>query len=133
MVSRNLFPFPERTACIATFHRSVWIVPMIHQPQPEAISRQGITQITPEDIQEAASQNMRWKLIGSVKKLEHGVEAYVKPVMLPLDNPLANISGAGNAIQYQSDLLGSITLIGPGAGRKETAAALIEDLLHIVL
>ena len=101
--------------------------------KPESISRQGITQITPEDIQEAAKNNMRWKLIGSVKKLEHGVEAYVKPMMMPLDDPLANISGAGNAIQYQSDLLGSITLIGPGAGRKETAAALIEDLIHIVL
>ena len=37
------------------------------------------------------------------------------------------------SIQYHTDLLGPITLIGPGAGRKETAAALIEDLIHIVL
>lgn len=100
--------------------------------KPEAIDRKGITEITPEDIRKAAENNMRWKLIGSVKKLEKGVEAWVRPVMLPLDNPLANISGAGNAIQYHSDLLGAITLIGPGAGRKETAAALIEDLMHIV-
>ena len=101
--------------------------------KPENIERQGITGITPDDIREAAEKNMRWKLIGSVKKLDRGVEAWVRPVMLPLDNPLANISGAGNAIQYHSDLLGAITLIGPGAGRKETAAALIEDLMHIVL
>lgn len=101
--------------------------------KPENIDRKGITEITPDDIREAAEKNMRWKLIGSVKKAEKGVEAWVKPVMLPLDNPLANISGAGNAIQYESDLLGAITLIGPGAGRKETAAALIEDLMHIVL
>ncbi len=100
--------------------------------KPENISRKGITEITPEDIREAAEKNMRWKLIGSVSKTENGVEASVKPVMLPLDNPLANITGAGNAIQYQTDLLGAITLIGPGAGRKETAAALIEDLIHIV-
>ncbi len=101
--------------------------------KPENISRKGITDITPEDIREAAGKNMRWKLVGSVKKTDSGVEASVKPVMLPLDNPLANITGAGNAIQYQTDLLGAITLIGPGAGRKETAAALIEDLIHIVL
>ena len=101
--------------------------------KPENIERQGITGITPDDIRKAAENNMRWKLIGSVKKLDRGVEAWVRPVMLPLDNPLANISGAGNAIQYHSDLLGAITLIGPGAGRKETAAALIEDLMHIVL
>ena len=100
--------------------------------KPEDIARKGITEITPEDIREAADKNMRWKLVGSVKKTQNGVEASVKPVMLPLDNPLANITGAGNAIQYQTDLLGAITLIGPGAGRKETAAALIEDLIHIV-
>ncbi len=101
--------------------------------KPENISREGITDITVEDIQDAAENNMRWKLIGSLKKTENGVEAFVKPMMLPMDNPLAGITGAGNAIQYHTDLLGAITLIGPGAGRKETAAALIEDLLHIVL
>jgi homoserine dehydrogenase len=36
-----------------------------------------------------------------------------------------------NAIQYETDLLGIVTLIGPGAGRKETAAALLEDLITI--
>ena len=101
--------------------------------KPENISREGITDITVEDIQDAAENNMRWKLIGSLKKTDNGIEAFVKPMMLPMDNPLAAINGAGNAIQYHTDLLGAITLIGPGAGRKETAAALIEDLLHIVL
>ena len=72
-------------------------------------------------------------LLEGLKKTEKGLEASVKPVMLPEDNPLSAIRGAGNAIQYRTDLLGEITLIGPGAGRKETAAALIEDLLHIVL
>ena len=85
-----------------------------------------------KDIQEALKNNMHWKLIGSVKKTPQGVKASVKPVMLPNDNPLAGIKGAGNAIQYHTDLLGEITLVGPGAGRKETAAALIEDLIHIM-
>ena len=100
--------------------------------KPEDISREGITKITPEDIQEAAAQNKRWKLIGSVKKTDKGVEAFVKPMMLSCDNPLANIGGATNAIQYTTDLLGEVTMIGPGAGRKETAGALIEDLISIV-
>ena len=95
--------------------------------KPEDVEREGITNITPEDIKEAAQKNMRWKLIGSLKKTEHGVEASVKPVMLPMDNPLANITGAGNAIQYHSDLLGSITLFGPGAGRKITKCFLYRN------
>ena len=100
--------------------------------KPEDIDREGITKITREDVQNAAAQNKRWKLIGSVKKTENGVEASVKPVMLPYENPLSGISGATNAIQYTTDLLGEVTLIGPGAGRKETAGALIEDLISIV-
>ena len=99
--------------------------------KPDEISRQGITGITLEDIKEAKENGCRWKLIGSVKRTENGVETFVKPMMLPLDNPLANINGATNAIQYNSDLLGDVTLIGAGAGRKETAAALIEDLFSI--
>ena len=101
--------------------------------KPENIEREGITDIKPADIQEALKNHMHWKLIGSVKKTENGVETFVRPMMIPDDNPLANIKGAGNAIQYRSDLLGEITLFGPGAGRKETAAALIEDLIHIVM
>lgn len=101
--------------------------------KPEDINREGISDITLEDIKDAQKANMHWKLIGALKKTDKGLEASVKPVMLPEDNPLSAIRGAGNAIQYRTDLLGEITLIGPGAGRKETAAALIEDLLHIVL
>ena len=100
--------------------------------KPEDIDCSGISDITTEDIQDALQQHMHWKLIGSVRKTEKGIETFVKPMMLPEDNPLSAIKGAGNAIQYRSDLLGEITLIGPGAGRRETAAALIEDLIHIV-
>lgn len=100
--------------------------------KPEDIEREGISDITIDDVQQALKDHMHWKLIGSLKKTESGIEAFVKPVLLPEDNPLSAIKGAGNAIQYRTDLLGEITLIGPGAGRKETAAALIEDLIHIV-
>lgn len=99
--------------------------------KPEDIDRVGISDITLEDVQEAQREHMHWKLIGSLRKTVKGLEASVKPIMLSEDNPLAFIKGAGNAIQYRTDLLGEITLVGPGAGRKETAAALIEDLIHI--
>lgn len=99
--------------------------------KPENIEREGISDITQEDVRDALNDNMHWKLIGALRKTETGLEASVKPVLLPESNPLAGIKGAQNAIQYRTDLLGEITLIGPGAGRKETAGALIEDLIHI--
>lgn len=99
--------------------------------KPEEIDREGITDITLDDIQAAKAANSRWKLIGSVQKTPEGIKTSVKPMMIPLSDPLAGVAGAGNAIQYKTDLLGDITLFGPGAGRKETAAAIIEDLMHI--
>lgn len=92
---------------------------------------QGITQVTLSDIAEARAAGERWKLIGTVERTENGVEASVKPLRIPSSHPLASIGGATNAITYTTDLLGEVTLVGPGAGRMETGYALLEDLLAI--
>lgn len=75
---------------------------------------------------------MRWKLIGSARKKSDGtVTASVKPVALPMDHGLAGISGATNAVSFGTDLLGPVTVSGPGAGRVETAYALLSDIIAI--
>ena len=95
------------------------------------IDRTGITEITSADVAKAKTEGLRFKLIGSLEKRPEGVMASVKPVRLPLTHPLASVSGATNAITYTTDLLGEVTLIGPGAGRLETGFALACDLLGI--
>ncbi len=91
----------------------------------------GIAKITAKDIEHATEQNKHWKLIGTVEKTKTGFIASVKPEMIAKEHPLASISGATNAITYTTELLGDITLIGPGAGRLETGYAVIEDILSI--
>jgi len=91
----------------------------------------GIAEITAKDIEQATEQNKHWKLIGTVEKTDTGFIASVKPEMIAKEHPLASISGATNAITYTTELLGDITLIGPGAGRLETGYAVIEDILSI--
>ncbi len=95
------------------------------------VERTGITGITAQDIVQARAAGERWKLIGMVEKKEGQCRASVQPVRLPVAHPLASVSGATNAITYSTDLLGEITLVGPGAGRIETGYALISDLLAI--
>ena len=95
------------------------------------VARQGITHLTPADIATAQVAGERWKLIGSLKVNPEGVTASVRPTRLSLDNPLAGVNGATNAILFHTKLLGDVTLIGPGAGRKETGYAVLEDLLAI--
>jgi homoserine dehydrogenase len=96
-----------------------------------AVDRKGITQLTPQDIQTAKQQGKRWKLIGTVEREGNQVKASVQPVALPVEHPLANVSGATNAVTYTTRLLGDVTLIGAGAGRMETGYALLNDLLAI--
>ena len=91
----------------------------------------GISHLTAEDIDRARAESQHWKLIGTVEHTADGYIASVKPIVVAKDHPLAAISGATNAITYTTELLGDITLVGPGAGRIETGYAVIEDILAI--
>jgi len=95
------------------------------------VEREGITKLTVDDIQQAHARNERWKLIGRVEKTASGIKASVKPQCLPETHPLAQVGGATNAITFTTELLGDVTLIGPGAGRLPTGYALVEDLLAL--
>jgi len=99
---------------------------------PDDIQPEGITKITPADIEEAKSKGCRWKLIASATRDESGnVSASVKPQMTPLSDPLAGVSGPMNALTFECDTLGEVTVVGPGAGKRETGFALLMDLLEI--
>jgi homoserine dehydrogenase len=95
------------------------------------VDRTGISGLTPADIAAAQAAGLRWKLIGKVERLDGKVAASVKPTRLPVSHPLASVGGATNAITYTTELLGDVTLVGPGAGRLETGYALIGDLLAL--
>ncbi len=96
------------------------------------IEREGITGISSEAIKQAKEQGYRYKLIGSIEKNNDStVKAYVKPVKLPLSDPLSGVNGAVNALTFETDLLGKITIQGPGAGKIETGFSIMIDLVRI--
>lgn len=98
------------------------------------VDRQGIIHLRPEDLRRARADGMRWKLIGAVERVGmDGFRASVAPTRLPLSHPLASVGGAANGITYSTELLGEVTLIGPGAGRVETGFAVLSDLFSIHL
>ncbi len=97
----------------------------------EDVAREGITGISLQDVEEAKKEGHRWKLIGSTKKTEGGIEASVGPEKIPMDHPLAGVMGPTNALTFTTDLLGDVTIIGPGAGKMETGFSLLVDLLAI--
>jgi homoserine dehydrogenase len=92
----------------------------------------GITKITLDDIENASKEGMRWKLIASAALIGDGsIKASVMPEKLPLDHPLAAVSGPINALTFTTEHLGDVTIIGPGAGKEATGYALLTDILDI--
>jgi homoserine dehydrogenase len=97
----------------------------------EDVEREGITGITQDDVAAARDAGERWKLIGSAQREGGRVVARVRPERLALADPLAGIGGPINAVTFETDTLGDVTLVGPGAGRTATGYALLGDLLDI--
>ena len=95
------------------------------------VSCKGISHLTLNDIETAKAQGKRWKLLARCKKEDNTVVGSVAPEMVPLDDPLAAIMGATNAITYECDLAGPITLVGAGAGKVETGFSILIDLINI--
>ena len=99
---------------------------------PNDVQTTGIAGIIADDIIAAAREGKRFKLIGSAHRNDDGsVTARVAPETVAADHPLASIPGATNAVSFDTDLLGTVTISGPGAGRTETAFALIADIIAI--
>jgi len=99
--------------------------------RPDKVKRRGISSITAEEVIGAKRQGKRIKLIAQAERKGEAVQAEVSPVPLPMSDPLANIMGVTNAITFETDCLGSITIVGPGAGKKPTGYALLTDLISI--
>jgi len=95
------------------------------------VEREGITKVTLDDVRKAKEEGCRIKLIAEVVKGDEGIKASVKPRKVPLTDPLANVMGAINALTFETDHLGPVTIVGPGAGRVETGQAILTDVLAI--
>jgi homoserine dehydrogenase len=105
--------------------------------RPEQVRRQGITTISPAQVRAAQESGRRIKLIASLRLPAPAgsacapLLASVEPQALEMSDPLAGIDGVMNAISIESDTLPSVTVIGPGAGRRQTAQGLLADLIAV--
>lgn len=96
----------------------------------EDVSIEGITKITPKDIQHAGNLGYVVKLLAIGKESESGVDVRVHPVLLPKVHPLATVNGVFNAIFVKGYPINEAMFYGPGAGFP-TASAVISDIIEI--
>ncbi|WP_225073478.1 homoserine dehydrogenase [Desulfuromonas sp. CSMB_57] len=97
----------------------------------EQISIEGISQITPLDIEYAREFGYKIKLLAIGKKQNGAIEARVHPTMIPTHYPLADVDGVFNAVRLVGDFVGPVMLYGQGAGRDATASAVMGDVMAI--
>ncbi len=92
---------------------------------------EGISKITPMDIDFANQFGYRIKLLAISKNREKEVEARVHPAMIPFDNQLSNVNGPLNAITISGDAIGDMMLYGLGAGMMPTASVVVGDIADL--
>jgi len=96
------------------------------------VDREGITQLTPDDIAAAADAGCVVKLLATAQILDDGaVSVGVHPTMVPKEHPLAAVGGAYNAIFLLAREAGRLMFLGPGAGGAPTASAVVGDLVTV--
>ena len=101
-------------------------------PSLDDIHVEGISQLTPEDIRCAKDMGYTIKLLGISSRGDDGrLEVRLHPAMLPLDNLLAEVGGALNAVLISGHAVGDILLNGAGAGMMATASSVVGDIMEL--
>jgi homoserine dehydrogenase len=97
----------------------------------EAVHIEGISQISPLDIEFADDLGYRIKLLGISRQTITGIEQRVHPCMVPIDSPIAHIEDVFNAVVVEGDFVGTSMYEGRGAGEGPTASAVVADIIDI--
>lgn len=88
----------------------------------------GIDRVTSAAIALAEKEDQTIRLIGEIDPANDILR--VSPSIIPKSHPLV-VQDTLNAVTIETNLAGEITLIGKGAGSRETASAIVSDLLFI--
>jgi homoserine dehydrogenase len=100
--------------------------------KPGDVERQGIREISQTDVAHAREQGKRWKLVCQASRQGAGVQARVSPELVPPESPLYGVEGTTSIVQFETDVLGQLTLIEADPGPHTTAYGLLADFLNAV-
>ena len=125
---------PDPTADVeghdAAYKLSILSTLAFHSHVPvEKVYCEGITGITPLDVQCGKDFGLTLKLLAVAKEEDGKIQARVHPAFVPQSHPLAGVSDAFNAVYVDGHACGEMMFYGRGAGDMPTASALVSDLV----
>ena len=100
--------------------------------KPGDVDRKGIGDINSDEIEKAREQGKRWKLVCSAERHGDHVHARVAPEMVGPESPLYIINGTTSIVQFETDVLGDLSLIEADPGPHTTAYGLLADFVNAV-
>ena len=99
--------------------------------RPIDVVRQGIRNVTVEDLDGATRSGKAIRLVARGKRSSGGVTLTVTPESVPLNSPLGCARGTTNVLIIETDLMGEIAVVEDEPGIDQTAYALLSDLIRI--
>lgn len=89
----------------------------------------GITSVTATDIAIVKKLGFAIKLLAQTELKDNSIDYRVAPTLLEKSSLLAQVSGAMNAVEVESDAVGKTFYYGAGAGGDATASAVLADVI----
>src|SRR5271155_5145840 len=93
---------------------------------------EGIEHLHSDDLQYARELGLGLKLVGTAERRDGGVSVRVYPAFLYGGHPLASVLGPFNAVTVEAEAITEITMSGPGAGGRQTASAVLGDVVSAI-
>ncbi|MGB9521186.1 MAG: homoserine dehydrogenase [Anaerolineales bacterium] len=100
--------------------------------KPQDVQREGIGGIDLKAVEQAKKENQRWKLVCQAWRDGDMVRAKVAPEKVNQDSPLYNVNGTSSVVQFETDVLGLLTVFEQDPSPDTTAYGLFADFIHAV-
>ena len=98
--------------------------------QSRNVRTEGITRLTPTDIEYGKRRGWSLKLLAESSEHDGRVDAWVAPVFIDRNHPLAKVDDVLNAILVEGEGIGETMFYGRGAGSLPTGSAVLGDIIQ---
>lgn len=100
--------------------------------KPAEVDRTGIRGIGAQEINQALQAGKRWKLVCSAERVGDQVQARVAPEQVSVNSPMFGVEGTTSIVEFQTDVLGQLSVVEANPGPHTTAYGLFADFLNAV-
>lgn len=95
------------------------------------IEIKGITDIKIEDVRRLKEAGKRYKLVCRTVLGEDKVTMSVRPEIVSSDNIFYHVAGKNKGVNYKTELLGDLFIMGGASGTRPAAGAILRDLINM--